>query len=66
LKKVTFWIICIFFLVINFIRLFVDTSFGQPVRDYFSDVPTPLKVLIALACIALLIYLFPYKPRKRQ
>ncbi|AJK38612.1 hypothetical protein BG08_7033 (plasmid) [Bacillus thuringiensis serovar kurstaki] len=54
----------LFFLVTNFIRIFIEPSFGESIRVYFRDVPITIKILIIILFIALLIYLFPYKKRK--
>ncbi len=54
----------LFFLVTNFIRIFIEPSFGETIRVYFRDVPIIIKIIIVILFIALLIYLFPYKRKK--
>ena len=63
-KTIAFWILMLFFLVTNFIRIFIEPSFGESIRVYFRDVPVSIKILIVILYIVLLIYLFPYKRRK--
>lgn len=61
LKTILFWIITLFFLITNFIRIFIDSNFGSSVTDYFRDFSISIKVIILFISIAILYYLYPYK-----
>lgn len=54
LKTILFWIIALFFLITNFIRTFIDSSFGNSVTDYFRDFPISTKSIISFIYIAIL------------
>ncbi|AVF22998.1 hypothetical protein ERICI_03218 [Paenibacillus larvae subsp. larvae] len=56
----------LFFLVTSSIRTFIDSNFGQPIRDYFRDVSIIVKIVIVILFVLLLLYLFPYKPKKSR
>jgi uncharacterized membrane protein len=66
IKKILFWMIMLFFLVTNFIRIFINSNFGDPIKEYFRDFPFAIKVIIVILYILLLIYLFPYKNNNKK
>jgi ABC-type polysaccharide/polyol phosphate export permease len=51
-KKIMFWILMMFFLVTNFIRIFIDSNFGGSIREYFRDVPIAIKIIIVILFIS--------------
>ncbi|HGK7754025.1 TPA: hypothetical protein ACQN5J_001661 [Streptococcus pyogenes] len=64
IKQIIFFGIIIFFTISNFIRLFIDNNFGEPVKLYFREVPLFLKVIIIVIFIGLLWWSFPFNKKK--
>lgn len=60
-KVILFWVLTIFFLVINIIRNFVDTGLTYSINRYFVSLPIVVKILICVFYILVLVYLFPYR-----
>lgn len=63
-RKLAFWILTLIFVVSNFIRLFVNSNRGQAIKDFFSQVPIGIRILILVIYIMLLIWLYPYRKQK--
>lgn len=66
MKKVIFWGLTLAFCVSNFIRLFINPSFGQGIKDYFQTVPLPIKLLILVIFVLILFWSFPYRKRSTE
>lgn len=60
-KEIVFWAIGIFFLINQFIRYFINSKWGESVREVTLSLPLWLKIVIIIFSIVILFWLFPYK-----
>lgn len=65
-RKIIFWTLGFFFLITNFIKIFIEPKFGESIRIYFHDVPICIKVGILILAVAFIVYIYPYRKRKNN